>query len=102
MTALLFPGTRYTNRSPDEPVEPTPLPPMRFRDQLIDKLADLLLAAADVIDLIGESTNSRCVRTGRPEREAEEALRCTDTVHVARTVEAIYEEINRLMLTLTD
>ena len=75
---------------------------MPFRDQLIDKLADLLVAAAEVIDLIGESTNWRCVATGRPERQAEEALRDTHATQVARTVEMIYEEVNRLMLAMTD
>ncbi len=102
MTALQFPRISGTNLDPHDPNAPTPLAPLPFHESLIDKLADLLVAAADVLDLIGEATNSRCARTGRPERQAEEALRYTHTVHVTRTVETIYEEVNRLMLGMTD
>jgi hypothetical protein len=102
MTSFPLHGLRLIDRDPDDPGPLTLMPRMPFRDQLIDKLADLLVAAAEVIDLIGESTNSRCARTGRPESEAEEALRCTTTGQVARSVESIYDEVNRLMLGMTD
>lgn len=101
MTSLPLNRPTPTDRDLHELDAPT-LARMPFRDRLIDKLADLLVAAAEVIDVISESTSSRCAETERPEREADEAFRSTTTAQIARTVETIYEEVNRLMLGMTD